>query len=131
MSGGATDADFAAVEQALGVQLIAKHRELLAVENGWQRWYGECFLMMFSTTGVIESTQLVERHPGFLALASDGSREIVGLDMRRDPAPVVTIHITSAGWQDAVFQADSLDDFMDRLGKGEDLRWDVPYEGCT
>ena len=129
MPGGATEADFAAVEQTLGVQLIAKHRELLAVENGWQRWYGECFLMMSSTNGVIESTQLVERHPGFLGFASDGSREIIGLDMRRDPQPVVMIDITSAGWQDAMFQADSLEDFMERLRTGEGLRWDVPYEG--
>ena len=129
MTGGATEADFAAVEQALGVQLIAKHRELLAVENGWQRWYGECLLMMSSTSGVIESTRLVERHPGFLAFASDGSREIIGLDTRRDPPPVVMIDITSAGWQDALFQADSLDEFMERLGRNEDFRWDLPYEG--
>jgi ApeA N-terminal domain 1/Apea-like HEPN len=104
MAEGATEADFAAVEGALGVALIADHRALLAAENGWQRRHGECFLSVFSTSGVIESTQLVERHPGFLSTASDRSREIIGLDMRRDPPPDVMIDIASAGCEDALFQ---------------------------
>jgi hypothetical protein len=128
---GATDADFAAVEQALGVRLTAHHRALLTAENGWERWYGECFLMMFSTSGVIESTRLVERHPGFLAVASDGSREIIGLDMRRDTPPVVMIDITSSGWGDALLQAESLLEFMALRERHEDLRFDVPYTGSA
>ena len=129
MSDGATDADLEAVEQALGLRLTAKHRELLTIENGSERWYGDCFLMMFSTSGIIDSTRLVEGHPGFLAFASDGSREIIGLDRRRDPSPVVMIDTTSAGWHAALFRADSLEDFTSRLENGEGLRWDAPHKG--
>jgi SMI1-KNR4 cell-wall len=128
VTNGATEADFAAAESGLGVELIPEHRALLAAENGWERWYGECFMMMYGTASLIEVNAEIERHPGFLAFASDGSREIVGLDMRVKSPPVVMIDITSAGWEDALFQADSLSEFMAQRAGHEDFRWDEPYK---
>ena len=49
--------------------------------------------------------------------------------MRRTPPPVVMIDITSDGWEGALFQAPTLDEFMTQRSKGRELRWDVPYDG--
>jgi hypothetical protein len=124
---GATSADFEVVEEALGVRLLADHRTLLADENGWERSFGDCFLMVYSTEALVGVNREIERHPGFVAFASDGSRELIGFDMRSPSPPVVMIDITSAGWDEALFQAASLTDFMQQRASGEDFRWDEPY----
>lgn len=128
---GASEADFARVESALGVQLTTEHRELLVVENGWERWYGDCFLMVYGTDALVAVNRQVEGHPGLLVFASDGSRELVGLDMRVGSPPVVMIDITSAGWEEAMFQAESLAEFLAQRARHEDFRWDVPYQPGT
>ena len=79
--------------------------------------------MMYDTTNLVGVNQVIERHPGFLAIASDGSREQIGFDTRRGPPPVVMIDITSGGWESAIYQADSLEDFMRQRARGEDFRW--------
>lgn len=124
---GATPADFEVAEQALGARFLADHRTLLAKENGWERWFGGCFLMVYSTEVLVRVNREIEGHPGFLAFASDGSRELIGFDMRSPSPPVVMIDITSAGWEDALLQAESLADFMQQLASEEDYRWDEPY----
>jgi hypothetical protein len=128
---GATPADFAVVEQALGVRLLADHRALLATENGWERWFGDCFLMIYSTEAVVGVNREIDRHPGFLAFASDGGRELIGFDMRSASPAVVMIDITSAGWEEALFQAASLAEFMQQRASGEDFRWDEPYRSSA
>lgn len=124
---GATEDDLRAVEEALGVGLPAECRALLSEQNGWERWYGQVFLMVYSTDGLVEVNRQIDNHPGFLAFASDGSRELIGFDLRCDPSPIVMIDITSAGWEEALFQAESLAEFMDQRSRGEDLRWDQPH----
>ena len=128
MSEGATENDIGTVERVLAVELPAEYRALLSVQNGWEQWYGEVFLMVYGTDALVGANQVIERHPGFLAFASDGSRELIGFDLRQRPSPVAMIDITSAGWGDALFQAESLDEFMAQRSRGEDLRWDQPYE---
>lgn len=68
--------------------------------------------MIYGTESLVVVNAQIEGHPGFLAFGSDGSREVIGLDMRRTPPPVVMIDITSAGWDEALYQAPSLTDFM-------------------
>jgi len=131
MGAGASEVDLARVESALGVQLTPEHRELLVAENGWERCFGNCFLTVYGTDDLVAVNREVEGHPGFLAIASDGSRELIGFDMRVDTPPVVMIDITSAGWDEALFQADSLSEFLEQRARHEDLRWEVPYQPRT
>lgn len=131
MTGGASPTDLHAVEAALGLPLSVEHRALLSTENGGEHWYGDVFLMIYGTDSLVDVNREIERHPGFLAFASDGSREIIGYDTRVAPSPVVMIDITSAGWDDALYQAASLNEFMHQRLSGEDFRWDQPYRPRT
>lgn len=128
MTPGATGPELDATEVALGRPLTPEHRALLAEENGSERWYGEVFLTVYGTESLVAVNREIERHPGFLAFASDGSREVIGFDMRTTPPPVVMIDITSGGWEEALYQAASLTEFRSQRSAGDDLRWDRPYE---
>jgi hypothetical protein len=97
-------------------------------ENGAERRYAGVFVMIYGTDELAAINLEIEGHPGFVAFGSDGSRELLGLDTRRTPAPVVMIDITSSGWSEAVYQADSLAAFLNQLASGQGLRWDTPYE---
>jgi hypothetical protein len=102
VSPGATKTELDAAEAALGQPLLAEHRALLAKENGSEHWYGDVFLMIYATESLVAVNREIERHPGFLAFASDGSRELIGFDTRATPPPVVMIDITSGGWEEAL-----------------------------
>ena len=124
---GATDQEISAAEQRLGVPFPAELRTLLREQAGSQHRLGDLSVMIHDIETIVRVNLEIERHPGFLAFASDGSREMIGLDLRAPTRPVVMVDITSAGWADALLQAPSLDDFLDRCRRGEPLRWDVPY----
>ena len=125
---GASEADLDAVESALGVRLPAALRELLGQTDGFEGWYGDVYLAVYGTDALVAVNLEIERHPGFLAFGSDGSRELIGLDLRRSPSPVVMIDITSSGWGEARFQAATLAAFMEQRAQGAALFWDVVYE---
>lgn len=125
---GATESELRAVEAALGQALPAEHRAPLAEENGGSQWYGDVFLMIYGTDEMVTANQELERHPGLLVFGSDGSRELIGFDLREEPPPVVMIDITSAGWEEALYQAPSFTEFMRQRSAAEGLRWDEPYE---
>ncbi len=127
MSDRASQDELRTVEQTLGVDLPEELRALLSAHNGWERWYGDTYVMVYGTNALVAVNQELERLPGFLAFGSDGSRELIGFDLRRHPSPVVMVDITAAGWGDALFQAESLAEFMDQRSRAEDLRWDQPY----
>lgn len=127
VSEGASAEVLAGVEAALGVRLTAAHRALLRDQDGFGRWYGEVFLFVYGTEDVIAVNHEMTDHPGFLAFGSDGSRELIGFDLRAPDPPVVMIDITSAGWDAALYQAESLAAFMAQRERGEDFRWDRPY----
>jgi len=134
VAAGADDSALDAAEAVLGHPLPRAYRELLAHENGFERWYGEHFLMLYSLAEALElhgarriEDDGGERHPGLFVFASDGSREMIGFDLRDDSGPVVMVDITSMGWPDALFQAGSFDDFMEQRRRAEDFRWDAPY----
>lgn len=127
MTEGATSEEIDAAEAALRVTFPSELRVLLETKAGSEAWYGECFLMIYSLESLVAVNREIERHNGFLAFASDGSRELVGFDTRQHAAPVVMIDITSGGWAEALFQALSLDEFLQQRQRGEDLRWDDPY----
>jgi len=124
---GASEAELAAAEARLGVRFPAALRELLAAENGFQRWYGKVFVWVYDVATLVESTEMIEDHPGLLIFGTDGGRERFGVDLRRPEPPgppVVMVDITSEGWDEALAQAPSLADFLAQRERGEPLRHD-------
>src|SRR5690349_4890036 len=101
MATGASDHDLDATEQRLGVTLPIELRRLLLEHAGSQARVGESFLMIYDLDALVGVNQEIERHPGLLVFASDGSRELIGLDLRAGVPPVVMVDITSEGWDDA------------------------------
>ena len=59
-----------------------------------------------------------ESHPGLVFIGSDGGGEGVGFDFRDTSPSVVLINYVSAGWVDAIRQADSFADFMAQRNSG-------------
>ncbi len=110
------------MEAALQVRLPVELRDLLGAANGFEGWYGGTFLVVFSTRAMVPVNREIERHPGFLAFGSNGGRALIGFDLRASSPPVVMIDLTSSGWAEARFQADSLGAFMEQRARGEDLR---------
>lgn len=62
--------------------------------------------------------QRTHAHPGIAIIGGDGSREQLVLDLRRDPAPVLLVDITSGGWDGAIRQADDVRELVDRIESG-------------
>ena len=58
-------------------------------------------------------------HPGIAIIGGDGSREQLVLDLRKDPAPVLLLDITSAGCETGIRQADDVGQLVDRIESGE------------
>jgi hypothetical protein len=80
MPPGATKEEFDAVEAALGTPLVPEHRAILAREKGAEHWFGDVFLLIYGTESLVGVNREIERHPGFVAFPSDGSRELIGFD---------------------------------------------------
>ncbi|NES27871.1 hypothetical protein GCE86_10110 [Micromonospora terminaliae] len=59
-----------------------------------------------------------DTHPGIAIIGGDGSRELLVLDLRREPAPVLLVDITSSGWDSAIRQADDVRQLIDRIEAG-------------
>jgi cell wall assembly regulator SMI1 len=127
MATGASEQEIDAAEQRLDVRFPADLRTFLRAQAGSTHRLGDSFVMIHDIETIVGVNLEIDGHPGFLAFASDGSREQIGLDLRAAFPPVVMIDITSAGWPDALVQAPSLGDFLDQRRRGEPLRWDVPY----
>ena len=50
----------------------------------------------------------IDAHPGIAIIGNDGARELLVLDLRSDPAPVLLVDIASDGWDSAIRQADNV-----------------------
>lgn len=130
MTDGATDEMIDHAEAELGTSFPADYRQMLGQQNGSARWWGETFLVLYDVESLIRANLEVERHPGLLVIGSDGSREMIGFDLRQPSPPIVMIDVTSEGWAEAPHQAASLAEFMDQRDRGEPLQWDRPYESA-
>jgi hypothetical protein len=62
--------------------------------------------------GINAAAQLPSRLPGLVIIGTDGSREMVALDGRSDPSPVVLVDVDFSGWDDAMWQAPDLAAFL-------------------
>jgi SMI1 / KNR4 family (SUKH-1) len=125
---GVTEADLDRAERELGVPLPRDYREQLGREDGSARFYGDVYVAVhpLATMLTINRDALdMQREvcPGFVIFGSDGGREAIGWDYRSDPPPVVLVSITTEDWSDALHQAPTFTDFMERIESGQGFRW--------
>lgn len=122
--GAVDDQEFADAEQALGRPLPAAWRDYLQglswLRRGWLA--SDTYVWLQTPREMLTLHQAWEdsadAHPGIAIIGGDGSREHLALDLRRDPAPVLLVDITSSGWDSAIRQADAVDDLIDRIEAG-------------
>ncbi|GAB7040722.1 MULTISPECIES: SMI1/KNR4 family protein [Catenuloplanes] len=123
--GPLTDAEFTEAEQALGRPLPQAWRRYLQGESWFRRgWLTSGAYVWLNTPremlGLHEAwDEATGAHTGIAIIGGDGSREQLALDLRKDPAPVLLIDITSAGWETGIPQADDVHQLIDRIESGE------------
>jgi len=122
--GPVSDLEFTRAAHALGQSLPAAWRDYLTGSSWFSRGWlpNGCYLSLFTPDESADAagawSPAAAKFPGLVILGSDGSRDMLAVDARRDPAPVVLIDISSAGWQDAVPQADNAAQFIEQLEAG-------------
>lgn len=117
----------ARLERELGVRLPAEYWNGLAADTrlvlagpgaGQEIW----LYPVPELSGINASAQLPKRLPGLVIIGTDGSREMLALDGRGEPSPVVLVDVVFSGWDDAIWQAPDLAAFL-REYPERGLRW--------
>lgn len=116
------------VENELGVRLPVEYRDGLAAEGrvvvaGPQTGEEVWLFSVAELSDVNAAANVSDRLPGLIVIGTDGSREMLALDGRSDPPPVVLVDIVFSGWEDAIWQAATLASFL-REHPQRGLRWD-------
>lgn len=115
------------IEAAYGFKIPASAREAVDGLGGSGTWYGDTYIEWHDLEAILGLREFLERFPGFLPIASDGSREHIGIDLQANPSPVVMVDITAASWTDAHLQSDDVSAWLSGLNDTPALRFDVPY----
>jgi hypothetical protein len=118
------DQEFIKADKALGRPLPAEWRAYLQGRSWFRRGWltGGAYVWLNSPRETLELHDAWDTatgaHPGIAIIGGDGSRELLVLDLRSDPAPVLLVDITSSGWEDAVRQADDVGRLIERIEAG-------------
>ncbi|MGI5144984.1 hypothetical protein ACQEVC_01060 [Plantactinospora sp. CA-294935] len=129
---GPVPAEEFGVAESLGAVLPAAWRGYLRSESWFRRGWlpSGCYLWLYPPHESVElldawGEEAAANHPGVAIIGGDGSREHLVLDLRQDPAPVLLVDISSAGWPEAIPQADDVASFVQRVESGQfDVTWD-------
>ena len=117
----------AQIENELGVRLPAEYWDGLAADArvvvaGPQEGEEVWLFPVAELSDINAAANLPDRLPGLIIIGTDGSREMLALDGRNDPSPVVLVDIVFSGWDDAIWQAPDLATFL-REHPQRGLRW--------
>jgi hypothetical protein len=115
------------LERELGVRLpeeywngLAAHERVVLTGPSERE---QVWLIPVSELSYINAaTELPGRLPGLVIIGTDGSREMLALDGRIQPSPVVLVDIVFSGWDDAIRQAPDLATFLREYPR-TGLRW--------
>lgn len=117
--------EFAEAEEALGRPLPAAWRTYLQGASWFRRgWLASGAYVWLNTPHEMLRLHAAwgdgtETHPGMAIIGGDGAREYLVLDLRSDPAPVLLIDATSAGWESGIRQADDAGALVGRVEDGD------------
>lgn len=109
-------------EDELGVTFPDDYRDFIKLSGKVDRDFGGSWLMLYDVVDLAPLNRAHdhgESHPGLVFIGSDGGGEGVGFDFRQDPPTVVLVNWVSAGWSEAIHQADSFADFMAQRSAGD------------
>lgn len=117
----------AQLERELGVRLAAEYWNGLAADErlvvaGPGPGEEISLYPVPELPGINAAAELPGRLPGLVIIGTDGSRELLALDSRSQPSPVVLVDVVFTGWDDAVWQAADLPTFL-REYPQRGLRW--------
>jgi hypothetical protein len=127
LSGSRDLSPLAQLERELGVRLPAEYWNGLAAhervvltgpKEGEQVW----LFPVPELSDINAATELPGRLPGLVIIGTEGSREMLALDGRSQPSPVVLVDIVFSGWDDAIRQAPDLATFLREYPR-TGLRW--------
>lgn len=102
-------------ETQLGYRFPADYRAYMLVHDGsiGQARSGE-YLDLTPIYDLVDvnDTPMRATHAGLVLIGSDGDHRLLGFDTRADPAAIVLLRTSSAGWGDVVVQGQSFDQFI-------------------
>lgn len=122
--GPVADQEFADAERKLGRPLPAAWRAYLQGASWFRRGWlpGGDYLWLNTPREMLDLQEAwgeaTVAHPGIAVIGGDGSRELVVLDLRADPAPVLLADITSDGWDSTIPHADDVGRLIEALEAG-------------
>jgi hypothetical protein len=123
--GPVSDQEFTDAAETLGRPLPTARRRYLQGTSWFRRGWltSGAYVWLNTPREMLELHEAwkegTDAHPGVAIIGGDGSREQLVLDLRRDPAPVLPVDITSAGWDSGIRQADDIGQLIDRIENGE------------
>jgi cell wall assembly regulator SMI1 len=123
---GATESAIEAAENRLRQRFPDDYRTFLRSENGLTRWFGDVYLSLYTIEQVVELNEIhghLAHQPELIHIGSDGGGEAIAFDFRQNPPTLILVNFVSTDWSEAILQAESFTEFMDRRRRGEELRW--------
>jgi len=123
---GATESTIEAAENRLSQRFPDDYRTFLKSKNGLEKWYGDVYLSLYTIDQVVELNEIhghLAHQPELIHIGSDGGGEAIAFDFRLDPPTVILVNLVSTDWSEAILQAESFTEFMNRRKRGEELRW--------
>jgi hypothetical protein len=128
--GPVPDSEFDDAHAVLGFTFPPAWRDFLQGSSWFRRGWLEsgCYVWLYPPRDSVELHDAwdtsVPLHPGIAIIGGDGSREMLCLDLRDDPAPVVLVDITSDCWDDNPRQSDNVEILISRVEDGTfDFTW--------
>lgn len=118
------------LESEFEAKLPPDYIGFLRATDTWSRPPNAPYFELWDINRVLKDNRnLPQRtsHPGLLVIGTDGSREMIGLDLRKTPPPIVLVDISSSGWSDAFFQANSFSEFLKQV-QDRGFQWVSGYE---
>ncbi|MDX6333734.1 MAG: hypothetical protein QOG05_1074 [Streptosporangiaceae bacterium] len=115
------------IERELGIRLPTEYWNGLAADDrlvvagprpGEEIW----LYPVPELSGINAAAELPSRLPGLGIIGTDGSREMLAIDGRSEPSPVVLVDVAFSRWDDAIWQAPDLATFLQEYPK-RGLRW--------
>jgi hypothetical protein len=116
----ARDAQVEDVERYFGVRFPDDYRWFMSTQAGMSRLVPPAnhYLAIDPIEEIIsinDAAEIQERFPGAVVIGGDGSRELLTYDFRREPPTLVLLDITAEDWSDALYQASSLTELLQRF----------------
>ena len=115
--------DLVAAESALGVVLPDDYRNFLKTSDGMAELMPDAYVNIWPLAEEVDicttdAYVLADPDQGLLLIGSNGSGELLGLDLRSSPARVVLVNAISASWAEASAQAESVSRLIAQLREG-------------